>query len=148
MGRSSGLKKVLKISIIPILFLSLFFVLNLNANAQSSDLKKIRCTCYIDSGITASGQETRDGIIAGQRSDFGKIAALYQYNEDGSIGEFIGYYEFLDTGAGIDTDGDGKGDSIKKGLSVDIWKNTLTEANKWIAEYGDYVYIKIIDAEG
>lgn len=127
---------------------SLFLVTSLTSAAQSSELTKIRCTCYIDSGITASGQETRDGIIAGRRSDLGKIAALYRYNSDGSIGEFIGYYEFLDTGAGIDTDGDGKGDSIKKGLSVDVWKSTMAEANGWIAEYGDYVYIKIIDAEG
>lgn len=131
-----------------ILCLGLFFMTSLTSTAQSSELTKIRCTCYIDSGITASGQETRDGIIAGRRSDLGKVAALYRYNSDGSVGEFIGYYEFLDTGNGIDTDGDGKGDSLKKGLSIDVYKYTLTEANDWIAEYGDYVYIKIIDAEG
>jgi len=37
---------------------------------------------------------------------------------------------------------------LKKGLSVDIWKDNIIEAKDWIAEYGDYVYIKIIDAEG
>lgn len=131
-----------------ILCLSLFFVTSLTSMAQSSELTKIRCTCYIDSGITASGQETRNGIIAGRRSDFGKVAALYRCDTGNQIGEFIGYYEFLDTGAGIDTDGDGEGDSIIKGLSVDVWKNDMIEAKDWIAEYGDYVYIKIIDAEG
>lgn len=144
MGRLKALKKVLGI----ILSLSLFFVTGLNIKAESSELVKIRCTCYIITGITASGQETRDGIIAGRKSDIGKVAALYRCNDDNSIGEFIGYFEFLDTGAGIDTDGDGKGDSIKKGLSVDVWRSSIIEANNWIAEYGDYVYIKIIDAEG
>lgn len=125
----------------------MFFSINLNASA-TSDLKKIRCTCYIIKGTTASGHETRAGIIAGKKSDIGKGAALYQINEDGSIGEFIGYFEFLDTGAGIDTDGDGKGDSIKKGLSVDVWQPSIKDAKEWIKEYGDYVYIKIIDAKG
>ena len=42
----------------------------------------------------------------------GCAAALYDVKEDGSIGDFIGYYEVLDTGAGIDRYGDGLGDSI------------------------------------
>ena len=92
----------------------MFTVLNLNTNAQCTDLEKIRCTCYIEHGVTKSGQETRDGIIAGKEADLGKIAAIYRYNPDGSVGEFIGYYEFLDTGLGIDTNDDGQGDSIKK----------------------------------
>ena len=117
-------------------------------SADSNELHKIRCTCYCDHGVTASGHQTRDGIVAGKRDYLGKIAALYRYNADGSIGEFIGYYEFLDTGAGIDTDGDGKGDSIKNGTSIDVYKHTLIEAKNWITEYGDYVYMKIIDAEG
>lgn len=142
------MKKVLKMGMIILVFLSLFITINLNLSASDSGLKKIRCTCYIVNGITASGQETHDGVIAGRSEDLGKVAAIYRYNNDKSIGEFIGYYEFLDTGAGIDTDNDGKGDSIIKGLSIDIWKSDIVEVNDWIAEYGDYVYIKIIDAEG
>ena len=142
------MKKVLKMGMIILVFLSLFITINLNLSASDIGLKKIRCTCYIINGITASGQETRDGIVAGRSEDLGKVAAIYRYNGDGSVGEFIGYYEFLDTGAGIDTDNDGEGDSIKKGLSIDIWKSDMVEVNDWIAEYGDYVYIKIIDAEG
>lgn len=142
------MKKAKNFIMILVLFLIMCFLVSFKSEATSDGLKKIRCTCYIDSGTTASGCETRAGIIAGRREDLKKVAALYRYNPDGSIGEFIGYYEFLDTGAGIDTDGDGKGDSIKKGLSVDVWKPTMVDANSWIAEYGDYVYIKIIDAEG
>lgn len=130
------------------LILTLTILTSVNIKANASGLQKIRCTCYCDSGITASGHKTRDGIIAGRRKDIGKVAAIYRCDSAGMIGEFIGYYEFLDTGAGIDTDGDEKGDSIKKGLSIDVYKSTLTEAYDWIMEYGDYVYIEYIDAEG
>ena len=48
----------------------------------------------------------------------------------------------------MDTDGDGKGDTIKNGKSVDVYRNTLKEAKDWVKKYGDYVIIKIIEAEG
>ena len=136
-----------KLIIALIVFTSLFFTLSLKVGAVQNDAKRIRCTCYIDTGITASGEYTRNGIIAGRKEDLGKKAALYQINEDGTMGKLIGYYIFLDTGAGMDTDGDGKGDSIKKGLSIDVWKPTLKEAKEWIKKYGDYVYIEIIEQE-
>ena len=76
------------------------------------------------------------------------FTVLYRIEEDGSIGDMIGIYEFLDTGAGIDTDGDGEGDSIKKGLSVDVWQPSIEQAREWIATYGDYVFIQVVEAEG
>lgn len=124
------------------------FLLSLAIPLNVQAMGKIRCTCYVEPGVCASGHYTRDGIVAGRRSDLGRVAAIYRCDTDGQLGEFIGYYEFLDTGAGIDTDGDGKGDSIKKGLSIDVFKENLCEAKDWIAEYGDYVYIQYIDAEG
>lgn len=69
-------------------------------------------------------------------------------NEDGSMGEFIGYYEFTDTGAGIDTDGDGRGDSIINGESIDVWEPNLEMAYEWVAINGDYVYLKLVKGEG
>lgn len=108
----------------------------------------IRCTCYCEPGLTYSGSYTYEGIIAGRKEDLGKVAALYAITEDGGIGDFIGYFEFKDTGAGMDTDGDGKGDSIIRGKSVDVYKDSLEEAKAWIKKYGDYVIIKIIEAEG
>ena len=108
----------------------------------------VRCTCYCEPGLTYSGSYTYEGIIAGRKEDLGKVAALYAITEDGGIGEFIGYFEFKDTGAGMDTDGDGKGDTIKNGKSVDVYRNTLDEAKDWVKKYGDYVIIKIIEAEG
>ena len=120
----------------------------IRCTAADSELREIRCTCYIEPGVTKSGHYTHEGVIAGRKEDLGKVAALYAVAEDGSIGEFIGYFDFYDTGAGIDTDGDGKGDSIKKGKRVDVFRDDMKAAKKWIKTYGDYVYMQIIDAEG
>lgn len=130
--------------------MAIIFTLCFHASlsAQAAELKRIRCTCYVEHGITRSGQETRDGVLAGRKADLYKVGALYRSDSEGNIGEFIGYYEFLDTGAGIDTDGDGKGDTIKTGKSIDVFKDSIDEAYDWRAEYGDYVFIKYIEAEG
>ena len=108
----------------------------------------VRCTCYIDRGTTASGRQTREGIIAGRKEWLGMMAVLYEVKEDGTLGDFIGCYEFCDTGAGIDTDGDGNGDTIKTGNSVDVWQPSMTNARAWIKEHGDYVYMQIVDGKG
>ena len=63
-------------------------------------------------------------------------------------GEYIGIYEVLDTGAGIDTDGDGKGDSIRKGNSIDVWMADMDSVRSWIDTYGDYVYFQLYRADG
>lgn len=115
---------------------------------QAPVLQQIRCTCYVQRGVTASGQYVRNGIVAGKREWLGKTCALYSISEDGKVGGFIGFYEFLDTGAGIDTDGDGKGDSIIKGTSIDVWQPSMKKAREWVAEYGDYVWLQILESEG
>ena len=117
-------------------------------DAKAGDLNRIRCTCYVEDGWTYSGHYTNDHVIAGMKSNIGDVAALYAIDENGDVGEFIGYFDFYDIGAGIDTDGDGKGDSIIKGKSIDVFRNNMTEAKEWIRTYGDYVFIKIIKAEG
>lgn len=109
---------------------------------------KIRCSCYCEHGKTATGAKTRYGIAAGKKEWLGYVAELNAINPDGSVGEFIGYFEFKDTGAGMDSDGDGKGDTIINGQSIDIWINSLPEAYKWRDKYGDYVYIKIVRGKG
>lgn len=116
---------------------------------------KVRCTCYLDEGVTASGAYTRPMIMAAQPKYIGYTACVNAINEDGSIGEFIGYYEILDTGYGRET---GWGESkIKKGKTVgtieagetvDIWMPTMHQAEEWIDTYGDYVYVYFIPAEG
>jgi hypothetical protein len=69
-------------------------------------------------------------------------------NDNGKVGDLIGYFDFRDTGAGIDSDGDGKGDTIKNGKSIDVYRDSLGRCYDWVAQYGDYVYVKIIKAEG
>lgn len=105
----------------------------------------IRATVYTGDGITASGRRTRYGIIAGRREWMGCTAVLWDVNEDGTIGEFIGYFEVLDTGAGIDSDGDGYGDTIITGDSIDVWTE---DPSGWISEHGDYVYMQLIPGVG
>lgn len=109
---------------------------------------KIRCSCYCEHGKTSTGAKARYGIAAGKKEWLGYVAELNAINPDGSVGDFIGYFEFRDTGAGMDTDGDGNGDTIINGQSIDIWINSLPEAYKWRDKYGDYVYIKIIKGNG
>ena len=109
---------------------------------------KIRCTCYTDSGITYSGQPVRLGIVAGCKEWQGYVIQMYEVADDGSVGDFIGFYEILDTGAGIDSDGDGKGDTIINGQSIDVWLPSLADVKTWQEVYGDYVYIKITKGVG
>lgn len=94
----------------------------------------IRCTVYCDSGVTKSGQHTRDGIVAMNKSMLGKGIVMYDKDM-----QFIGYYEVLDTGGNKD---------LKAGKRIDVYRETLEECNEWIRQYGDYVYIQIIDAKG
>lgn len=95
----------------------------------------IRCTVYDDMGYTRSGQYVRDGIIAGKREWLGNTAILYQVNEDGTRGDFIGYYEFLDTG----------GEYIESGQRIDVW---TPYPDEWVKQYGDYVYMQMIKGVG
>ena len=131
-----------------LLFASLVSCFPIRATATASELKQIRCTCYCEAGVTKSGHMTNDHTIAGRKEDLYNVAAIYAIADDGELGEFIGYFDFYDTGAGIDSDGDGKGDTIKTGKSVDIFRNSLDDCRSFAKEYGDYVYIKIIEAEG
>lgn len=108
----------------------------------------IRCTCYCEHQGTATLKTPYYGIAAGKKEWLYYVAELNEVNPDGSVGDFIGYFEFRDTGAGMDSDGDGKGDTIKRGLSIDVWVNSLADAYEWRDKYGDYVYIKLIKAKG
>lgn len=117
----------------------------LNTKVRAADLtepQKIRCTCYTsnEGSITASGERVREGIVAGKREWMGKVAVLYDMDMN-----IIGIYEFKDTGAGIDTDGDGKGDTIKSGKSIDVYRDTMERCHEWINKNGDYVYMQIFD---
>lgn len=129
-------------------FILVLALSHIQSSATAAGLHKIRATCYCEHGITYSGAYTREGIIAGRKEDIGDVAAIYAVAEDGGVGEFIGYFEVLDCGAGFDTDGDGKGDSTIKGKTIDVFRNNIDGVKSWIRRYGDYVYIKLIEAKG
>lgn len=57
-------------------------------------------TCYDDPGNTATGSDATEGIIAGPSEWIGCTAAVYEVAEDGSLGEFIGFFPVQDTGYG------------------------------------------------
>lgn len=96
---------------------------------------KMRVTCYLPTGNhTASGCYPFIGSCAGRKEDIGKIAVLY--NLDGT---YVGMYEIRDCGGSY---------TLRNGLSIDVYQNTMSDAKAWIKEHGDYMLVSIIEAEG
>lgn len=103
--------------------------------------------CNPNGNPTYSGKPTVEGrTLAGKTAWIGSVAALYEINDDGSIGEFIGYREVEDTGYGkpsINYPGMG---TIESGETVDIYWG---EDREGAMQYGEQkIYIQIIDGEG
>ena len=95
---------------------------------------KMRCTVYTGGGITKSGKKVREGFIASNNSNLGKVALLY--TEDG---KFIGAFECEDTGSAH---------WLKDGTAIDVYRENKSACREWISTYGDYVLVQWIDAEG
>lgn len=95
---------------------------------------KMRCTVYTGGGITKSGKKVREGYIASNNSNLGRVALLY--TEDG---EFIGAFECEDTGSAH---------WLKDGTAIDVYRESKSGCRDWISTYGDYVLVQWIDAEG
>ena len=138
-------KRILSVLLVlMMLLLVLLYSLPVEA-AESSDLKRMRVTCYTypPGSITASGSEVREGIVAAKKNWLNALVVLYDMDMN-----FIGYFEVKDTGFGIDKDGDGIG-SIQKGTSIDVFRSSLDRCREWVERYGDYCYVQVIpDAEG
>ena len=99
-----------------------------NKIKPSADAYKVRCTCYIPTGNpTASGIYPHEGIIATNREHLGESAMLFTID-----GEFIGYFDSMDTGGH---------EGLKNGTRIDVYRDTLDRAYEWVATYGDYVLI-------
>lgn len=109
----------------------------------------IRATCYTWTGQPcANGQYPVEGLsVAGKEEWLGKTIIMYAVGSNGGIGEFIGYFQFTDTGYGISVPESEKG-TIQLGRSIDVYRDNENGVNEWIATYGDYVYIQIVDAKG
>lgn len=138
-------KRILSVLLILVMLL-LVLLYSLPAEAsEKHPVRKMRVTCYTypPGSITASGCEVREGIIAAKKEWMGALVILYDTDMN-----FIGYFEVLDTGFGIDKDGDGVG-SIQEGKSLDVFRSSLERCHEWTGRYGDYCYAKIIpDAKG
>lgn len=100
--------------------------------------EKIRCTVSHLEGYTRSGEYTREGCVGGMYEWLGRKCNLYEVAADGSRGELIGSYEFLDTGYG-------NNGSMERGESISVWCPSADACWDWVAEYGDYVYLEFID---
>ncbi|MFR4352476.1 MAG: hypothetical protein ACLT3H_12545 [Roseburia sp.] len=100
---------------------------------------RAECTAYCDSGITASGKPTVEGLTLGGAPEWiGCMAVLYEVDADGSIGGFIGIYEVMDTGWGRD------GDAVR-GETVDVFIPDYDACIQWGRRD---VYVQIIDGRG
>lgn len=104
-----------------------------------SEPRKIRCTCYVGGKVTANGKKPFYGTVAGPKDWFGCAVAIYEVDQDGQCGDFLGWWEVNDTGPN---------DLLLSGKAIDMWQESLEDAYDWISQHGDYVYIKLIRAEG
>lgn len=83
----------------------------------------------------ANGQTVFHGAIAGKSEWLGMVAYLYEDN-DGKIGDWLGCYEFCDTGG---TQG------IKNGYVIDVYQDTLEDCQEFMAQTNGKVFIQIFD---
>lgn len=114
------------------------------AHAEEPTFIKGYATAYCQTGQTSSGAYTRDGICAGAKSYSGCMIVLYQRLPDGSLGDYIGMYECLDTGG---TDG------LNNGTVIDVWKSNNEQCQEFMNQvYEDnckgHIYIQVIEGKG
>lgn len=114
--------------------------------AEEGQEIRMLTTAYYHGTVTATGNRTRRGICAVRREWIGKTALVWKC-EDSDMGEFLGFWECLDTGFGADSDGDGMG-SIQEGRVIDMYFPTQAEVDEWMEITGGRVYVQLVDAEG
>ena len=104
------------------------------ADFEQPEYFEVEATAYCDGEVCCRGEIPRWGICAGKPEWYGNIIALYE-NNNGVPGEFIGYFECLDTG----------GERIKNGEVIDIYN----PSREWCKQFGrKKVIAYIIDGEG
>lgn len=119
---------------INILYLTISAVNAYEYEEEPPELFEVEATAYCDGEITATQCKVREGIIAGKPEWYGNVLAVYK-SECGQIGEFLGYYECLDTG----------GERIKSGKVVDIYN----PSQEWCDNFGrQKVFIHVIEGDG
>ncbi len=96
---------------------------------------RMEVTAYCDGAIRCDGGAVRTGTCAGKPEWYGKVAAIYLDN-NGCPGEFLGYFEILDTG------GD---DRIRNGTVLDIY---IPDRDACIEFGRQKVLVVLIDGKG
>lgn len=95
----------------------------------------MEATAYCYGTNRCDGESVRIGTCAGKKDWYGKVAAIY-LDDNGSLGEFLGYFEILDTG------GD---ERIKSGTVLDIY---IPDYDSCIEFGRRKVVVVLIDGEG
>ena len=97
--------------------------------------QEIRISCYIPTGnCTYSGQMPYVGGCAANKEHMGQTAMVFDAEY-----RFLGFYEVNDIG----------GNSLlKQGKALDIYQETLEDAQNFIRENGDHGFVIWLDAEG
>lgn len=126
-----------------LLAIGISFCSNVKCANFNDIYQSAHATAYCLTGITASGEQTRDGICAAKREWLGKDIYIYQKLPGGEIGKFIGKYECRDTGG---TNG------LKTGKVIDIWRPDLESCQEFMnLVYEDgckgRIYIRVEDPE-
>lgn len=96
---------------------------------------RMEVTAYCCGAIRCDGGAVRTGTCAGKPDWYGKVAAIY-LDDNGSPGEFLGYFEILDTG------GD---DRIRNGTALDIY---IPDYDACIEFGRRKVIVTLVDGEG
>lgn len=118
-----GGRKV-KIAIVAVLLFALVAKIMIAHAAEIEEVapvqpeyKKMQATAYCLTGKRCDGGAVRRGIASAAPEYYGMAAAVY-INDDGKPGEFLGWYEILDTGGN---------EGIRNGSVLDIWMPTYEE---------------------
>lgn len=101
--------------------------------APVQQLMEVTAYCY--GSTRCDGGAVRIGTCAGKPEWYGKVAAVYLDN-NGSPGEFLGYFEILDTGGN---------ERIQNGSVLDIY---LQDYDACIEFGRQKVIVSVIDGEG
>ncbi len=104
---------------------------SLPAQTANYEYDYVRATCYTDEtgnglGICYDGTPTYFGCLAGSKEQLGKEVILLDEELN-----YLGTFKFHDTGD----------PAYVNSERIDVWQPSITEANDWIEEVGDYVYI-------
>ena len=102
---------------------------------EVAPVQQMEATAYCCGTTRCDGGTVRTWTCAGRKDWYGKVAAIY-LDDNGTPGEFLGYFEILDTG------GD---ERIKSGAVLDIY---IPDHDACIDFGRKKVIVSIIDGEG